>query len=61
MAPRDDLRVSAALTDLFGQAALEQRASATQDFNNASRPLEFSSPSAVAKITGTNRYQDYTC
>lgn len=58
--PRDDLRVSAALTDLFGQLRWNNVPQLTQDFNNASWPLQFNSPSAVAKITGTNRYQDYT-
>lgn len=58
--PRDDLRVSAAVSDLFGQLRWNNVPQLTQDFNNASWPLQFNSPSAVAKITGTNRYRDYT-
>lgn len=58
--PRDDLRVSAAVNDLFAQLRWKNVPELTQDFNGASWPLQFNSPSAVAKITGTNRYRDYT-
>lgn len=57
---RDDLLVSAAVNDLFGQLRWSNVPELTQDFNGASWPLQFNSPSSVAKITGTNRYRDYT-
>lgn len=58
--PSDTLRVSLAVNDLFGQLHWKNVPELTQDFNDASWPLEFNAPTAQAKITGTNRYRDYT-
>ncbi len=58
--PRDDLRINVAVNDLFGQLHWKNVPELTQDFNSASWPLEFNSPTAQAKITGINRYRDYT-
>lgn len=58
--PRDDLRVALAVNDLLGQLRWHNVPELTQDFNDAAWPLQFNTPSATAKITGTNRYRDYT-
>lgn len=58
--PRNDLRVNLAVNDLFGRLSWKNVPELTQDFNDASWPLEFNAPAAQAKITGTNRYRDYS-
>jgi hypothetical protein len=58
--PRSDMQVNLALNDLLGQLTWRNLPELTQDFNEASWPLEFNAPLATAKITGTNRYRNYT-
>jgi hypothetical protein len=57
--PRDDLRVSGPDRPLR-PAALEQRAPAHPGLQQRQLAAGVQQPSAVAKITGTNRYRDYT-
>ena len=59
-APRDDLRLRAAVNDLFGRLSWQNVPQMVQNFNDASWPLQFNAPAAQAKITGTNSYRDYT-
>ena len=59
-APRDNLRVRAAVNDLFGRLSWQNVPQMVQNFNDASWPLQFNAPAAQAKITGTNSYRDYT-
>jgi len=58
--PRDDVRVRVAANDLLGRLSWQNVSQMVQNFNDASWPLQFNAPSAIAKITGTNTYRDYT-
>lgn len=57
---RPDLHLTLIANDLLGQLSWKQVPELTQNFNDANWPLEFNVPGSTAKITGTNRYRDYT-